>query len=50
MPEEVLALVEQRQQARTSKNWASSDQLRDRIAALGWIVKDTKEGPKLTRA
>jgi cysteinyl-tRNA synthetase len=45
---EVLALVEQRQVARANKQWAESDRLRDAIAALGWIVKDTKEGPKLT--
>jgi cysteinyl-tRNA synthetase len=49
VPDEVLALVAQRQQARASKNWASSDQLRDRITTLGWVVKDTKEGPKLSR-
>ncbi len=48
IPAEVLALVEERQQARAAKNWALSDQLRDRIAELGWIVKDTKEGPKVT--
>ncbi|MHA3770016.1 cysteine--tRNA ligase [Verrucomicrobiota bacterium sgz303538] len=48
IPAEVLTLVEQRQQARVDKNWAMSDQLRDQIASLGWIVKDTKEGPKLT--
>jgi cysteinyl-tRNA synthetase len=48
IPAEVLELVEQRQNARADKNWAASDQLRDQIAALGWVVKDTKEGPKLT--
>jgi cysteinyl-tRNA synthetase len=45
---EVLALVEERQAARAAKNWAESDRLRDAIAALGWVVKDTKEGAKLT--
>jgi cysteinyl-tRNA synthetase len=48
IPGEVIALVEQRQAARAAKNWAESDRLRDAIAELGWIVKDTKEGPKLT--
>jgi cysteinyl-tRNA synthetase len=47
-PPEVLELVEQRQKARAEKNWAESDRLRDAIAALGWIVKDTKESPKLS--
>ena len=45
---ELLAIVEQRQAARANKQWAESDRLRDAIAALGWVVKDTKEGPKLT--
>ena len=45
---EVLALVEERQLARANKQWAESDRLRDAIAALGWLVKDTKDGPKLT--
>jgi cysteinyl-tRNA synthetase len=48
VPSEVLVLVEQRQQVRAAKDWAASDRLRDQIAALGWTVKDTKEGPKLT--
>ncbi|MEP6669857.1 MAG: cysteine--tRNA ligase [Chthoniobacter sp.] len=48
IPAEVLALVEERQQARASKEWKKSDELRDAILALGWMVKDTKDGPKLT--
>jgi cysteinyl-tRNA synthetase len=47
-PPEVLALVEQRQQARAAKNWAESDRLREAIASSGWTVKDTKDGAKLT--
>lgn len=47
-PVEVLELVKQRDAVRTAKNWAESDRLRDAIAQLGWIVKDTKEGAKLT--
>jgi len=48
VPGEVTALVEQRQQARAAKNWVESDRLRNEIARLGWTVKDTKDGPKLT--
>jgi cysteinyl-tRNA synthetase len=48
VPAGVLALVEQRQVARAAKDWAGSDRLRDEIAALGWVVKDTKDGPKLS--
>ncbi len=48
IPAEAMALVEQRQAARAAKNWAESDRLRDEIAKLGWNVKDTKDGAKLT--
>jgi len=48
-PAEVLALAEQRKTARASKDWAGSDRIRDEIAALGWQVKDTKDGQKLTK-
>jgi cyanophycinase-like exopeptidase len=47
--EKVLELAEQRQQARTNKQWAESDRLRDQIAAFGWTVQDTKEGQKLVK-
>jgi cysteinyl-tRNA synthetase len=47
-PEEVLRLVEERQQARQAKNWARSDEIRDIIAGLGWNLKDTKQGPQLS--
>ena len=48
IPAAVGALVEQRQRARAEKQWAESDRLRGEIAALGWIVKDTKDGAKLS--
>ena len=48
--EEVVVLADRRQQARKAKNWAESDNLRDQIAALGWTVQDTPEGPKLVKS
>ncbi len=48
IPETVTGVVNLRQQARAAKNWSESDRLRDEIAALGWTVKDTKDGPQLT--
>jgi hypothetical protein len=44
---EVLALVEERQAARARHDWALADTLREHIAALGWQVLDTPQGPKL---
>ncbi len=46
---EVAALLEARTVARTEKNWAESDRIRDALAELGWTVKDTPEGPKLRK-
>jgi cysteinyl-tRNA synthetase len=47
--EEVAGLLEARTKARTDKDWAESDRIRDRLAELGWTVKDTPEGPKLRK-
>src|SRR5574344_1214519 len=37
-------LLEQRAKAKASKDWATSDQIRDALAAAGFEVKDTKDG------
>ena len=44
LPEEIKALVEERKQARVEKNWAKSDEIRDKIISLGYSIKDTKDG------
>jgi len=49
IPHEVARLAEERENARHEKDWKRSDELRERISALGWGVRDTKAGPKLTR-
>ena len=48
-PENVIDLAEKRQRARSGKQWEKSDQLRTEIAALGWMVQDSKEGYKLVK-
>ena len=48
--EKVKALIEARAKARAEKNWAESDRLRDEIAALGYVLKDTKQGQQVTKA
>ena len=40
IPAEIMALVEERKQARLNKDWAKSDELRDLLASKGFIVKD----------
>ena len=37
-------LLEQRMVAKANKDWATSDKIRDNLAALGFEVKDTKDG------
>jgi cysteinyl-tRNA synthetase len=49
LPVEVQKLVEVRRRAREAKNWAESDRLRDEIQALGYTVKDTRNGMKLLK-
>ncbi len=46
-PSHVRVLAERRAAARTAKDWADSDRLRDEIAAAGWVVRDTPDGWQL---
>ena len=48
IPAEIVEMLEKRAEARKAKDWALSDKLRDDIAALGWLVKDSKEGQTCT--
>lgn len=47
LSEEVLALVRQRDEARASRNWALSDQIRNHLKDLGFEVRDTPKGTEL---
>jgi cysteinyl-tRNA synthetase len=49
IPSEVLELVEQRKAARKDKNFALADELRDKIAALGYEVKETRQGTEINK-
>jgi len=49
IPREVSQLAEERERARAEKNFGRSDELRDKIAALGWEVRDTKDGQKIAK-
>ncbi len=50
LSQEVEALIEERAAARAEKNWAKSDEIRDRLKEMGIIVKDTPQGQQITRA
>ena len=49
IPEDVAALAAARTQARKEKDWALADELRDRLTAMGYVVKDTPDGTVVTR-
>jgi len=37
-------LLQIRQDAKVNKDWATADKIRDELAKLGFVIKDTKEG------
>jgi len=47
VPDNVMQLVQQRQQARADKDWAAADKARDELDALGYEVIDTPDGPQV---
>jgi cysteinyl-tRNA synthetase len=47
IPPEVQALVQQRDVARASKDYASSDAIRDQLTEMGWEAMDTPGGTKV---
>lgn len=49
IPQEILVMVEERQQAREEKRWQDADALRDRVASAGYDVEDTPQGPRVKR-
>ncbi|MFT7691834.1 MAG: cysteinyl-tRNA synthetase [Candidatus Latescibacterota bacterium] len=49
IPAEIQTLADERQQARSDKDWAKADELRDKIVAAGYEIEDTPDGPKLSR-
>ena len=48
IPEKILKLVAEREEARKNKNFQKSDELRKEINSLGYEVKDTGEGQKVS--
>ncbi len=47
IPKEVEELVRRRQEARKAKDFALADKLRDEIAALGYSVRETRQGTEI---
>lgn len=47
IPDEILALVAQRTEARKARNWQEADALRDQVIAAGYEIEDTPQGPRV---
>ena len=48
LPQGAAELLEQRAAARTARDFATSDRLRDELAAMGVEVRDTPDGQETT--
>ena len=44
LPDDLQALIGERDQARQERNWARADEIRDRFTELGYTLEDTPEG------
>lgn len=49
VPAEIQAMAEEREAARTQKQWDRADELRDAILAAGFQIEDAREGPQLKK-
>ena len=49
IPADILELAEQRKNARKEKNFALADELRDKIASMGYIIEETRQGTKIRK-
>ncbi len=49
MEQELLELLEKREQARKAGDYAAADAARDQLAEAGYEVRDTPQGPKLVK-
>jgi cysteinyl-tRNA synthetase len=49
IPEEIMISVDEREIARKNKDWQKADELRDKVKDLGYIIEDSKEGPKVKK-
>lgn len=49
IPEEIVRLVEERDDARRAKDFALSDKIRNALIQKGWTVEDTSTGSKVSK-
>ena len=49
IPSSIKNLVKKRERARQEKNWKLADQIRQKIKQEGYLIEDTRQGPKIKR-
>ena len=49
IPKEIQKLIKEREKARKSKDFGKSDDLREKIKSLGYLIEDTPDGPKMKK-
>jgi len=49
VPKEIELLAKKRLEARKARDWAKSDEIRDKIRSLGWEIGDTREGYEIKK-
>jgi cysteinyl-tRNA synthetase len=47
IPREAAKLLEEREEARVARDFERADAIRERLAELGWEVRDSADGPRL---
>ncbi|MDP6777659.1 MAG: cysteine--tRNA ligase [Candidatus Latescibacteria bacterium] len=50
LPDDLLALIAEREEARKEKNWARSDEIRDQFTEMGYVLEDTPDGTAWKKA
>jgi cysteinyl-tRNA synthetase len=50
IPPEIMAIVEEREKARSEKRWKDADGLREQVRQAGYKIEDTAKGPKIKAA
>ena len=47
LPQNIRSLLDEREQARSERNWAKADEIRKALGTRGWKVEDRPEGQRL---
>lgn len=49
IPDKIINIANERLEARNTKDWKKSDELRDKLKSLGWEIKDSKDSYSLNK-